>query len=113
MVSVLVYLGNRFFYRLAEFLRHWYKDGFFCLSRRVINLLERLDRYFALKVTLRHLFQPLYQNYTLVGYTLGFLFRGARTTTASLIYVLVILIGLASYLIWALIPFWIIYKIFL
>lgn len=111
MVSVLVYLGNRFFYRFREFLRHWYKDGFFFFSRRLIDFLERLDRYFALRITFRHLFKPLYQNYTFIGYFLGFLFRSARLIAAGLIYGLLILIGLAFYLFWAFIPLGIIYKI--
>ena len=67
-LGVGVYLGNRFFYRLGEFLRHWYKDGFFVFFRWLVNLLERMDRYFAARITLRYLFQPLYQNYTFVGY---------------------------------------------
>lgn len=111
MTSILVYLGNRFFYRFREFLRHWYKDGFFFFSRRLINFLERLDRYFALKVTLRYLFQPLYQNYTFIGYVLGFIFRGIRVGLAGFIYFLIILVWLVFYLFWAFIPLGIIYKI--
>lgn len=111
MVSVLVYLGNRFLYRLVEFLRHWYRDGFLFFSHRIINFLEKLDRSFALSVTRRHLFKPLYQNYTFIGYFLGFLFRSIRLTAAGLIYALIILIGLAFYLFWAFIPIFILIKI--
>jgi hypothetical protein len=111
MISVLVYLGSRFFYRIGEFLRHWYKDGFFFFSRRLINFLERLDRYFALKVTLRYLFQPLYQNYTFIGYVLGFIFRGIRVGLAGFIYFLIILVWLVFYLFWAFIPIFILLKI--
>jgi len=111
MISGLIYLGNRFFYRIGEFFRHWYKDGFSFFSRRLINFLEQLDRYFALKVTLHYLFQPLYQNYTFVGYVLGFFFRGIRLGIASFVYFLVILIWLVFYLFWAFIPLGIIYKI--
>jgi len=112
MVSVLSYLGNRFFYRIVEFLRHWYKDGFFFFFRRLIDFLEQLDRYFALRITLRHLFIPLYQNYTFIGYVLGFIFRGVKLGIAGFIYFLVILIWLGLYLGWALVPLIIIYKIF-
>lgn len=113
MASVLVYLGNRFFYRIGEFIRHWYKDGFFLFFRRLIDFLERLDRYFAMRVAFRYLFQPLYQNYTFIGYTLGFIFRGARIIIAGFVYFLVILMWLVLYFGWALIPLIIIYKILL
>ena len=112
MALALVYLGNRFLYRIGEFLRHWYKDGFFFFFRRLIDFLERLDRYFALRVTFRYLFQPLYQNYTFIGYFLGFIFRGVKLGIAGFIYFLVILIWLGLYLGWALVPLIIIYKIF-
>ncbi|MDP3052339.1 MAG: hypothetical protein Q8N22_00025 [bacterium] len=111
MVSALVYFGNRFVYRIGEFLRHWYKDGFFFFFRRLINFLERLDRYFALRVTFRYLFQPLYQNYTFVGYVLGFIFRGVRLAAGGFIYLLIILAWFGLYLTWAAIPLGIIYKI--
>lgn len=111
MASILVYLGNRFFYRLGEFLRHWYRDGFFFFFHKLIGLLEWLDSYFALKITLRYLFQPLYQNYTFVGYVLGFIFRGTRIAVAGIIYGIVILMGLILYLVWALVPIWILVKI--
>ena len=93
MVAVAVYLVNSFFYRLADFFRHWYAGGFFFFSHQLINFLERLDRFFALKINLRHLFRPLYQQYTFIGYVLGFIFRGIRIIVAGFIYGLVILIG--------------------
>lgn len=111
MVSALVYLGSRFFYRLGEFARHWYKDGFFVFFRRLIDFLERLDHYFAARITIRYLFQPLYQNYTFIGYFLGFIFRGVRVGLAGLVYLLIILAWLGLYLFWALIPLGLIYKI--
>jgi len=111
MLSALIYLVSRFFYRIAEFLRHWYQDGFFFFSRRLVDFLERLDRYFAFKITLRFLFQPLFQNYTFVGYILGFIFRGFRLLVAGFVYLLTILAWLVVYLLWAFIPLGIIYKI--
>lgn len=112
MISALGYLVNRFFARLIDFFNHWYKDGFIIFSREFINFLENLDRYFAFRVTLRYLFKPLYQNYNFIGYILGFIFRGTKLLAASFVYLLVILTGLAFYLIWVSIPIVIIYKIF-
>lgn len=111
MVSALVYFGNRFVYRIGEFIRHWYKDGFFFFFRRLINFLERLDRYFALRVTLHYLFQPLFQNHTFIGYVLGFIFRGIRLAIGGFVYFLIILAWFGLYLTWAAVPLGIIYKI--
>jgi hypothetical protein len=111
MVSVLGYLFNRFFYRLGEFLHHWYRGGFFFFFHRLVNLLERLDRFFALKINLRYLFKPLYQQYTFLGYVFGFIFRGIRIAIAGFIYGLVVLMFLVLYSAWALIPIFILIKI--
>lgn len=107
-----VYLFQRFFYRIFEFLRHWYVKSLFIYSHRVINFLERLDKTLALKVTLRHLFQPLYKDYSFIGYVLGFLFRAMRVVSAGLVYLVIIALALFFYVIWLLAPIFIIYKIF-
>jgi hypothetical protein len=111
MISVSVYLFNCFFYRLGEFFRHWYGDGFFFFFHRLIDFLEQLDRYFALKINFYHLFKPLYRQYTFIGYVLGFIFRGVRIIVAGFIYGIVILTGLILYLAWAFIPIFILLKI--
>ena len=111
MASALVYFGNRFIYRIVEFFRHWHTDGIFVFFRWLIDFLERLDRHFAARITLRHLFQPLYQNYTFIGYVLGFIFRSVRVGLAGFVYLLVILAWLGLYLAWAAIPIYILYKI--
>lgn len=107
-----VYLIQRFFYRIFEFLRHWYWKSLFIYSHAVITFLERLDKFFALKVTLRHLFQPLYKDYSLIGYILGFLFRVSRIIFSGFVYLLIILSAIFVYLIWLAAPVFIIYKIF-
>jgi len=107
---MILYLANRLFYRFVEFLRHWYVNAFFIISRHVINFLERLDRTFAFKITLRHFFQPLYQDYTLLGYILGFFFRFWRIVIAATLYGLIILIGFFVYILWAAIPLYIVYR---
>ena len=108
----LVYLVQRFFYRIYEFLRHWYVGGFLAVVRQTLNILENLDRRFAWKITLRHLFRPLYQDYTILGYILGFIFRIFRVAVASLIYLFVLIIATVIYLTWAAAPIYLMYKAF-
>ena len=97
----LIYLFDRFVYRMANFLRHWYVDSFTSYSRFIIARLEHMDRTIALKVTWRNLFQPLYQERNIFGYVLGFLFRSIRLIGGGITYVIVIVLASAIYLVWA------------
>lgn len=111
MVLALFYLIERFFYRLLDFFRHWYVKSFFIYYHQVITFFEKLDRTFALKITLRHLFQPLYKDYTLIGYFLGFIFRAFRIVAVSLIYLFLIILAALLYLLWILLPLYALIKI--
>ena len=107
----LVYIGWRTLHRFAEFFRHWYIVSFYLIGRYLISFLERLDRTLAFRITLTYLFQPLYQDYTVIGYILGFLFRSSRLVVGGLIYAAIILTAAALYLVWLLVPVYIIYRI--
>lgn len=104
----LVYLASRLLYRIKEFLRHWYIGSFLVISHQVFNILEKLDRRLALRITLRNFLRPLYQDYSVLGYILGFFFRSWRIIIASVIYLAIIAVALAVYIFWALIPIYII-----
>ena len=107
----LSYLAHRFFYRIVEFLRHWYVRSGKIYSNFVLDVLGRIDYYLAFKITLRNLFQPLYKDYTLIGYVLGFIFRVGRLAVAGVIYGIAFLIAVGLYLFWFFIPVVLIYLI--
>lgn len=110
-MTFVIYFINHFFCLFTEFLRHWYFDSFKIYSHFIISLLEKFDRKLAFKITLKHLFQPLFQDQTLIGYTLGFFFRIGRLISGGFLYLLIIFLAVVIYLIWlAVLPF-IIYKI--
>ncbi|MDP3947111.1 MAG: hypothetical protein Q8Q41_00250 [bacterium] len=113
MNFALVYIGWRTLHRFAEFFRHWYVVSFYLIGRYLISFLERLDRTLAFRITLKYLFQPLYQDYTVIGYILGFIFRSFRLVVGGAIYAVVILVALGLYLAWLLIPVYIISRIVL
>ncbi|MBZ1348773.1 MAG: hypothetical protein KY053_00860 [Candidatus Liptonbacteria bacterium] len=113
MKSAIFYLGNQIFLILFDFLKNWYFSSFSIWSRLVISILEKLDHYLALKITLKYFFAPLYQSFDLAGYLLGIFFRGFRVLTALILYAAIILIFVVGYLIWLLIPFFLIYKAFI
>ena len=104
------YLVHRFFYRFFKFIYNWYIATFFAFSEYFTNFLESLDKTWALKITARNFFRPLYQDRTILGYILGIFFRFWRLLIGGAIYLVIILIGIAIYLIWAAVPLYIIYK---
>lgn len=70
--------------------------------------MERLDQSLAVKVTARYFFKPLYQDYSILGYILGFIFRSVRLFAGGFVYLLVILCATAVYILWAGLPVYII-----
>lgn len=104
------YLIHRFFYRFWLFIFHWYIGSFLVISQQVFKILENFDRSLALRITLKNLFRPLYQDRTPVGFILGFIFRMLRVVIAAVIYFVVISVGIIVYLVWILIPVYIIIK---
>lgn len=100
----LVYLAGRVLYRIGDFFRHWYVDGSRWFIHGFVLYLEALDRTFALRVTARHFWEPLYKDYSPVGRVLGVVFRSARVCAALAAYLLVACVFLAIYLAWLSIP---------
>lgn len=108
----MTYILNRFFSQITDFFRHWYVDGSYFFGHTLVSILENLDRFFAFKITLKHLFKPLYQDRTFLGYTLGFFFRSVRIFLSFIVYAIIIILAIAVYLAWLIIPLFIIYQIF-
>lgn len=111
MVQAASYLIQEFFYRIMEFFVHWYGNSFFILGERAVNMLEILDRRLALKVTLRHFKEPLYQDYSVLGYVLGFVFRSVRIILSSMLYAGIVILFAGIYAAWVSIPPYIIWQI--
>ncbi len=110
-MTLIPYLFTRIIYRLAEFLRHWYFNSFKIYSHFIISLLEKFDRKFAFRITLKNIFQPLYQDRSFIGYTLGFFFRGIRLIAGGIIYLILLLTAMIFYLAWLAVPIYIVLKI--
>lgn len=113
MTNVFTYLGYRFAYRIVEFLRHWYARSMRRYANFVIDRLQKLDYTLAWKITLKNLFQPLYKDYSLIGYALGFIFRAGRLALASIVYLIIFFIAIAVYIVWLLIPAYLAARVFL
>ncbi len=99
-----VYLVHHFFTRFLDFFHHWYVHGSRRFAHAFISLLEQLDEYFAVKITLLHFFEPLYKDYSVIGRILGIVFRSARILFGSAVYATAGVVVGALYLLWLLIP---------
>lgn len=104
-MSAPLYLLNRFFFRISDFFHHWYIDGSRALLHRFISFFESLDRTFAVRITLRYFWKPLYGDYTIVGHVLGLFFRLSRVLLGSAVYLFCAAAMLCVYLAWLALPF--------
>ena len=100
----IVYLASRAFYRIGDFFHHWYIDGSRRFIHSYISKLEDLDKGFAFRVTIKHFFEPLYKDYSIVGRILGIIFRIGRIAIGGCTYFFFSIIFVAAYLTWLLIP---------
>lgn len=110
-MSAFIYLITRFFSRIRMFLKHWYFDSYKKTFHLLVNFLEYLDKFFAIEINFRHIFEPLYRDRSVMGYVIGFLFRTIRIILALIIYLAVVFVAIFLYLIWLAIPPFAIYKI--
>jgi hypothetical protein len=100
----IVYLAWRLLYRFLDFFHHWYVDGTRAFGRRFMVTLTAADRSFAVAITLRHFFEPLYKDYSIVGRILGIVFRLARVVIGGVCYFFLALAFAIAYVIWLAIP---------
>ena len=104
MDFAFIYVIQRFFCRFLDFFHHWYVDGSRFIAHTFLSVLTEMDKTFAVGITLRHFFEPLYKDYSIVGRILGIIFRSVRIVIGGVIYIIVALVCLFLYLIWVAIP---------
>lgn len=100
----IVYLAWRFVYRFLDFFHHWYVDGSRAIGRRFMATLTTADQSFAVAITLRHFFEPLYKDYSPVGRIVGIVFRSIRVLIGAACYLIIALAFAAAYLVWLAVP---------
>ncbi len=67
-------------------------------------IMTTADQSFALAITLRHFFEPLYKDYSVIGRILGIVFRSARLAIGGAFYLVLAAAFAIVYLIWLAIP---------
>lgn len=100
----VVYLARRLAYRFLDFFHHWYVDGSRAIGRRFMATMTAVDQSLAIAITLRHFFEPLYKDYSVVGRILGIVFRTGRVLVGGVLYLFLALVFAAAYLAWLAVP---------
>ncbi|MDD5098928.1 MAG: hypothetical protein PHP35_01120 [Candidatus Colwellbacteria bacterium] len=109
---MLLYLVQKAWFVFADSVRHWYAGGFYFFSSRAIGILRFIDRFFAVRINFFHIFQPLYQDRTFLGYFFGFFTRLFKVVSGGVVLAAATVLAAAVYVVWALIPVYLIIKIF-
>ena len=104
MDFAFVYIIQQFFYRFLDFFYHWYVDGSRFIAHKFISALAEMDKTFAVGITLRHFFEPLYKDYSIVGRILGIVFRSGRVLMGGVIYLIFAIVCFFLYLTWVAVP---------
>lgn len=99
-----IYLLQRLLFRIGDFFHHWYWDGSRAIGNKFMVTLTAADQSFAVRITLRHFFEPLYKDYTIIGRILGVIFRTGRVIIGGVAYLLIAAAFAVVYLVWLGIP---------
>jgi hypothetical protein len=100
----VIYLARRFVYRFLDFFHHWYIDGSRVIGRHFMATITAADQSLAVAITLRHFFEPLYKDYSIIGRILGVVFRTGRVLIGGVLYIILALVYAIAYLLWIAIP---------
>jgi len=111
MITVPTYIVVRFVGRFFGFLDHWYRGGTRFFWSQFKDTIGSLEGIFAVVLTIRHLFEPLYQDRTVIGYILGFIFRTLRVAIGLVVYAFTTVAVFVFYLLWLSLPVFAVYKV--
>lgn len=100
----VVYIVNRLLFRIGDFFHHWYADGSRTFFHFFTSTLESMDQRLVFRVTLKHIFEPLYKDYTIIGRIIGFIFRSIRLFFGFIAYVIFGAFFIVIYLVWLVLP---------
>jgi hypothetical protein len=107
---LLVYLIRNFFFTIFLFFKHWYVDGWYWAYGAFLRVMRMLERHFAVRINLHYLAEPLYQQYNIAGYLIGFVFRSFRIVAGGVVYLIIAVLVLTLFIAWALVPLYLLYR---
>ena len=107
----LVYIFSSALASLYEFIYHWFIVGFYVWKHWTLNAVERSERIFSFRINLRYFGEPLFQDRTIVGYVLGFVFRTSWLIIGGFFYLFFWPLAFLGYVAWCAMPLYALFKI--
>ncbi|MFZ5392029.1 MAG: hypothetical protein ACOZAR_02430 [Patescibacteria group bacterium] len=93
------------------FLNWYYRTLTVGLAGIFLDIFSTISQSFAISIMAKHIFEPLYQDYTYAGRVIGFFIRSGRIILGLIVeFIFLLIIGLIMIL-WVLLPLIIIGKI--
>lgn len=89
---------------MQSLLRFWYGQSPSWVFTHYLETVRLLDGRFAVRETLKHLNQPLFQDFSRQGRIIGFFFRIGRVLLALFIFFVTFLAYVAGYIVWLIFP---------
>lgn len=89
---------------MGKLLRYWYLQSLGQAYHSFLGALGFFESQLALRATLQNLTKPIFQDYTFQGRIVGVGLRLARLFLGLLIYLVIALLYIASYLLWLAFP---------
>lgn len=90
---------------MTTVLTYWYLKSPAWFYNACLECINSLENSLAVRATARNITKPLFQDYTYQGRIIGVLIRSARITLGFFVYILVVLVFVASFLFWISLPF--------
>jgi len=97
---------------IIRFFYDWYVAFSLGFLKQFLSFANTIEGILAVREMARRIFQPLYQDYDVAGYILGFFFRIFRIIIGVIIHLIVFLFFLILYFIWVLLPPFVVYMVF-
>lgn len=97
---------------MISFFKWYYQKQTQNLIGILMGVFTMVSEIFAIQIMIKHLFEPLYQDYTYSGRAIGFFIRSGRIVVGAMVELILILVLGFVWLVWILLPFIIVFKIF-
>lgn len=96
---------------MITFINWYYRNLTVGLAGVFLDLFSTVSEMFAISIMAKHIFEPLYQDYTYAGRVIGFFIRSGRIVLGLIVELIFLVIMGLVMLVWILLPLIIMGKI--
>ncbi|MGB9763054.1 MAG: hypothetical protein ACPLW7_03465 [Minisyncoccia bacterium] len=112
MLDVLNYFFFRIGFYLKDFLRAYFFGSFDFFNNNYWDKVLQLDRVTNLSINIRYFLVPLWRYYSVTAYFLSIIIRLTKIIFGSLVIIIFSIFYWFLYILWILMPFYLVIKSF-